>query len=121
MSGRSIRKWSSAARSKLIEHYLASELTQKRFCQERGIALSSFQLWLSNYRRASNGDAAGKNDDNAANRLQVTPFIPLGFADPYPGSDSNRIEIEFPNNVIVRVTGHIDPQLLMQLIQANGA
>ena len=85
------------------------------------MALSSFQLWLSNYRRTNKGNAGGENNAKASNRPQVNPFIPLGFADPDPGSDSNRIEIEFPNNVIVRILGHFDPQLLMQLIQANGA
>ena len=41
----------------LIEKYLASGLTQKMFCQQHGLVLSTFHLWLKNYRQANDAVA----------------------------------------------------------------
>ena len=93
-----------------IEKYLASGLTQKQFCQQEQLTYSTFQLWLKKYRQA--------NADSTQERSQPgNNFVPLTFQ---PSPAKPDYIIEYPNGVVLRVSRAIEPQTLIQLIQASG-
>ena len=95
----------------LIEKYLASAMTQKTFCQQYGLADSTFQLWLKKYRQS------GKTT-MPAQTYETTPhFIPLHF-NPPPVGDT--IIIEYPHGVVVRITQPVPLHVLTRLIQLSG-
>jgi hypothetical protein len=95
-----------------IEKYLASDLTQKQFCQQEQLAYSTFQVWLKKYRQAQVEPGLKQNSDNS--------FVPLTFTSTTAKLDSAHYIIEYPNGVVLRVSGLIEPQTLLQLIQVTG-
>jgi len=97
----------------LIEKYLASGLTQKMFCQQHGLALSTFHLWLQNYRQAKH--AVAPVDPQSSER-----FIPLVFNSPQSAGTVPQVVIEYPNGVVVRICQAVPIQVLSQLIQSFG-
>jgi hypothetical protein len=96
-----------------IEKYLTSGLTQKQFCQQERLAYATFQLWLKKYRQA--------NTDAPQERKPGNNFVPLTFTPLKPKPDFSHYIIEYPNGVVLRVSRSIEPQTLIQLIQASGA
>ena len=94
-----------------IEKYLASKLTQKKFCEQEKLTYSTFQLWLKKYRQA-NADSTYEHGQPGSN------FVPLTFQVPAAKTD---YVIEYPNGVVLRVGRAVEPQTLIQLIQASGA
>ena len=97
-----------------IEKYFASGLTQKQFCQQEQLAYATFQLWLKKYRQA-NADATHERPQPGNN------FVPLTFTPLKPKSDFSHYIIEYPNGVVLRVSGEIEPQTLIHLVHASGA
>lgn len=124
----------------IIKKYLSlnGKITQKAFSQQQGVPLSTFQWWLQQYRESSAtpppavSPAAGPEQGNPLPR----PFIPL----PCPtclqavrqaegrrgvGSGEKRAEssshyvIEYPNGVIIRISGSLEVEFLRLLILAN--
>jgi transposase-like protein len=100
----------------IIEQYLASGMTQKAFCQENGVAPSTFVLWLKKYRQTQNPPVKSHLPAIREN----ASFIPLTAKPPETGALPSRYVIEFPNGVIVRLSGSVAPQLLVHLIQSTG-
>lgn len=94
----------------IIKKYLASGLTQKVFCKQEGLALSTFQLWLSKYRTHSH---ANKNCSRTHN------FIPVHLNPPHPAAEAGHCVIEYPNGVIVRLSGKTEVALVSQLVQVT--
>jgi len=94
-----------------IEKYLASKLTQKKFCEQEQLTYSTFQLWLKKYRQAKAPAISepGKPGNN---------FVPLTFQT--PAATASYI-IEYPNGVVLPINRAVEPQTLRQLIQASGA
>ncbi|MEW5972102.1 MAG: hypothetical protein AB1706_19925 [Pseudomonadota bacterium] len=91
-----------------IEKYLASKLTQKKFCEQEQLTYSTFQLWLKKYRQAK-PPAISELSNN---------FVPLTFQT--PAATANYI-IEYPNGVVLHINRAVEPQTLRQLIHASGA
>ena len=121
MSSQTRHRKSAAERSQLVKQYLASDLTQKQFCQKHHIGLSTLELWLRNHRRGAHTPVAAPADDGQANPQAVTRFIPLRFERPESASTAQQIVVEFPNQVIVRLAGSIDRDLLTHMIRYGGA
>ncbi len=96
----------------LIERYLASELTQKQFCQQEGFSRSTFLCWLKKYRRHQQSNAHPSCE-----------FIPLHFAAnkglPIPAQPT--CAVEYPNGVVIRLFGSINVQMISQLIRMQAA
>jgi hypothetical protein len=92
-----------------IEKYLASNLSQKAFCAQEGLAYQTFRYWLRQYRTPK------RRQKNLS--PPPTGFIPLQVHPPTPSLDSHpRCVIEFSHGVIVRLSGPLDWQRLSQLI-----
>lgn len=100
-----------------VEQYLASSgLTQKAFCQKNGLALSTFELWLSRYRQ--NKKALTKPSIRSPKK---NSFVPLTVKPPESAEvPPARYVIEYPNGVVVRLSGAVAPQMLVHLIQTAG-
>lgn len=98
----------------LIEEYFASNLSRKIFCEREGITYSTFQWWLGKYRQHQSG-----NDKQTTK--QMDDFVPIHVTIP-ESSDSRpaACHIEYPNGVVVRL-GHVDAQLIRQLVQGGNS
>lgn len=116
MSKRTTGTWSAVERVELVEKFITSGLRQKEFCRQHNVGLSTLQLWLRNYRRG-HGVGAGTHVKETARQ----PFTPVTFKQPKSAQAAAPISIEFPNHVIVHLTGPVDSGLLIQLIQSGGA
>lgn len=92
----------------LVEQYLSSGLTQKQFCRQESVPLSTLHYWLRHYRR--------KNQNSQQTSAE---FIPLGFTSkrnmPAPLSQPT-YAVEYPNGVLVRLFGSVDVQLISRLV-----
>jgi len=73
----------------LIERYLLSDQTQIEFCQTESISKSTFAYWLKRYRQ-------DKPDGSAP------AFRPISLR---PEFSSARCEIEYPDELILRIYG----------------
>ena len=95
-----------------IEKYLTSELTQKQFYQQEQLAYSTFQVWRKKYRQAHAEPRLEQHSDNS--------FVPLTFTPTTAKLDSAHYVIEYPNGVVLRLSGAIEPQTLLQLVRVQG-
>ncbi len=96
----------------LIEAYLASGLSQKHFCEAEGIAYSTFHWWLRQYRQRQAEAEAGSEKRNG--------FIPLKISNSpqeAAGDESLYCEIEYPGGVVLRLSGRVEREVLLALIQ----
>jgi hypothetical protein len=98
----------------LVEKYLASGITQKRFCEQEAIRYSTFHWWLHQYRHTTHPP----RPDAADGKGLSNPFIPLHIkptidpSDPSPPSCA----IEYPNGLVVHLFGDVDIRVLSHLL-----
>ncbi len=98
-----------------IEKYLvakerAASLTQKAFCKQANLPLTTFQNWLKKYRsRQRQAETSAPNG-----------FIPLRVRGPraLPNPPLQCV-IEFSHGVIIRLSGPVDFAMLAQLIHST--
>ena len=70
----------------LIEKCQNSPLSQKAFCQQEDLALSTFTYWLKKYRGSQ----------------QTADFIPMKINERSSQKQSEWCEIEFPGGIVIR-------------------
>ena len=75
----------------LIEKSQNSQLSQKAFCKQEELPLSTFTYWLKKYRGFK--ITTGSKED----------FIPLKINERSPQKQSTWCEIEFPSGVVIRI------------------
>ncbi len=92
----------------LVEKYLASGLTAKKFCQNESITYSTFQWWLHEYRKEKNAST------KPISKKFVTLLPPQSHGS--PALWQNSYAIEYPNGVVLRLTGPVDVKVVSQLI-----
>ena len=71
----------------LIEKSQNSPLSQKAFCQQEDLALSTFTYWLKKYRGSQ----------------QTADFIPMKINERSRQKQSEWCEIEFPGGIVIRI------------------
>ena len=81
-----------------------SRLSVAEFCRQEGVSVQSFYYWKRQFSPAS-----------AA--VQQAAFVPVHIA-PAPSSS---LEIELPNQTVVRVPAEMARERLAEIIQAAGA
>jgi len=67
--------------------------SQKAFCEQEDLPLSTFTYWLKKYRGFN--QTAGTAQD----------FIPMKINERSPQKQSNWCEIEFPGGIVIRIGG----------------
>ncbi|RLC30041.1 hypothetical protein DRH13_04920 [Candidatus Woesebacteria bacterium] len=77
----------------LIEKSQNSPLSQKAFCEQEDLPLSTFTYWLKKYHEFK--QSAGALED----------FIPMKISERSPQKQSNWCEIEFPGGIVIRIGG----------------
>ena len=88
----------------LIEGYQKSGLTQKAFCETEGLALSTFQYWISKYKKYHQRDSS-----------PAEAFVELKAQSPL-SSFGNAIILSYPNGVKLTVDKDVKPAFLKELI-----
>lgn len=92
----------------IVQQFLSSKTTQKAFCREHRIALSTLQYWLRRQRRSQP-------------QTNAPVFLPLAVSSaPEVDGRSYDYAIEYPNGVTIRLSGPVNASLLIQLIQSKG-
>lgn len=93
----------------VIEAYQASGLTQKAFCQSEGLAFSTFQYWLSRYRKQH------RSDHQQSSRHLFVELTPQTLLPPNHVGDPG-VVVSYPNGVAVSLGATVDLALLKELI-----
>ena len=77
----------------LIEKYQNSPLSQKAFCNQEDLPLSTFTYWLKKYRGSK--QTTGTLED----------FIPVKINERSAQKKAEVCEIEFPGGMVIRISG----------------
>ncbi|MGH2568287.1 MAG: IS66 family insertion sequence element accessory protein TnpA, partial [Bacteroidota bacterium] len=93
----------------LIQNWQDSNLSQKEFCKDRGVALSAFQYWLGKVRR----DATAVERDGHA-----TGFVPVSIkgTSSLPNVRSVLLEVVLPDGRRINFYEGVDVQFLRALL-----
>jgi len=93
-----------------VEACKSSKLSQRVFCQQNGIALSTFQYWAKKYREEFTKDEASE---------ETPGFIPVQVR-PDPGTEQVRtpgqLHFLFPNGIQVMCPENVDSEVLKTLL-----
>jgi len=93
-----------------IEAFRVSKQSQKIYCKQKGLALSTFQYWAKKYRE----------EFSVAEASEETPgFIPVQVQpDPEPeqGHIPGQLHFLFPNGIQVMCSESISPEVLRLLL-----
>ena len=93
-----------------IEAFRVSKQSQKIYCKQKGLALSTFQYWAKKYRE----------EFSQAETSDETPgFIPVQVqSDPEPDQvlAPGQLHFLFPNGIQVMCTENVDHQVLKVLL-----
>lgn len=79
----------------LLNEYAQSSLTRERFCQERNLALSTFDYWQRKLKR----EASPEQNDAVFVELTPDKTLPVHHSDPH----SWDVELELGNAVVLRL------------------
>ena len=93
----------------LIRDYQSSGLTQKQFCEQEKLSLSTFQYWLYHLRK----------HNNPKSQINKPGFIPLQLKD--HSRDGFSCRICYPSGVSIDFDGAVDVQLLLTLIKTESS
>jgi len=91
-----------AARIAIVKKYLASDLTQREFCQQEKLAYPTFLAWLRKYRAAESQSPHLSPAAPSFVPLQLEPSACL-----HQARRAASCTLEFPNGVLVHFTGYI--------------
>jgi len=95
-----------------IEACKSSQQSQKIYCQQQGLALSTFQYWAQKYRKEFSEDKASG---------EIPGFIPVKVH-PDPVADQVRIPSQlhflFPNGIQVMCPDIVDHEVLKTLLNS---
>jgi transposase-like protein len=100
---------------KLVETFLTSGKTQKKFCRQHEISLSKFQFWLRLYRREKQPVPIEQAKTERA-------FIPIHFSSKDQCQDLEYTwSVEYPNGVRIRFSGRPDMDMILGLVHLHQA
>jgi len=93
-----------------VEACRSSKQSQKIYCQNKGIALSTFQYWAKKYREEFSKDEAS-NETAGFIPVQVQPDSEVE-QERFPG----QLHFLFPNGIQVMCPENVDHQVLKVLL-----
>jgi transposase-like protein len=95
----------------ILEDYRRSGLSQSKFCERRGLALSTLTYWLSKDRKRSAGDPSQKS-------LARRQLVPVQIVDRARPQNSHNLEVESAHGYLLRFPSGLDPALLAKYMHA---
>jgi transposase-like protein len=112
----------------LVEAQAASELKVDQFCQQHGLAVSTFFGWKRRLKQeglladreqpaasAKGAEAMSAERGASATTTDLSTFIELTTSTEQAASP---LELVLPGDVVIRVHRHFDPQTLRQVVEA---
>jgi hypothetical protein len=95
----------------MIEKFIESDQSPKQFCLQEEVNYATFQYWLKRYREQS----------TSVKKKQPleTGFVPLTFSSSEVSGYRHRYTVEYRNGVVLHINYPIEPNRLIQLIQAQ--
>ena len=108
-TGRPQRNYPAQERKRLLRLFEHSGLSAKRFCEDRGIPVSTLSYWVRKSRR--------KASDGAVVEIPVgaMPGVTLDERTGEPGPGS--VEIRLPNQMELRISAGADTKWVTQLLR----
>ena len=105
------RRRSKTEIRKILGEYRRSGLSQQRFCERRGVALSTLTYWLSRER---------KSNENRGTTVKPAraELVPVRIVDGPKLQNSSTIEVESAQGYMVRVPVGLDPDVLARYVHA---
>ena len=106
-----MRKYQRHTRVEMLSHIEASKKSkqsQKVYCQQHGLAYSTFQYWIKKYRT--------KLPQKEADA--TVGFIPVHIQPDPQVSGSNQLHFLYPNGIQVMCPAEVHPQVLKSLINS---
>lgn len=103
---RVVKRRSAAFWKRAIEDQRQSGVPQSEFCEQHGLALSTFQRWRS---RLGSPESSGS-------RARKADFLPVHVVD--RREDGPFLEIVFPHGVRVRVPEQVSAESLKRVLWA---
>lgn len=95
---------------RVIEQFLASNLSRQEFCQQHDIRYSTLHWWLSQYRQ--------RNGQSQHNTPSQKKFIPIELK-PSATTSQPHCQIEYPNGVVLHLYGQFDARLITELVTVS--
>ena len=91
-----------------VEACRSSRQSQKDYCEDKGIALSTFQYWAKKYREEFSRAEASD---------EAPGFIPVQVhPEPEPERVAGQLHFLFPNGIQVMCPESVDPEVLKTLL-----
>ncbi len=109
LPGRPQRNYPAQERKRLLRLFQQSGLSSKRFCQERGIPVSTLSYWVRKSRRKASDGAMVEIPADAVDGVSLEEHIGE------PGSGS--VEIRLPNQVELRISAGADTVWVTELLR----
>ena len=102
-----------------IQRQPKTHLTVADFCRQLGVSVPTFYYWKRRVQAVSQtaSDPVAMVSPARSPVPLTVPFVPVSIVDPDAGT---LLEIEFPNDCVVRLRGPLSPRLLCAAIQAAG-
>lgn len=104
----------------MIARFLKSGSLPSDFYKKEGLSESQFYTWRKRYLKdhppASGRSVSGVKESQEAKELPAS-FRPLQVTHPTPSESSGRIELAYPNGVVLRVDGALSEARLAWLIK----
>jgi transposase-like protein len=109
---RGIQKRSPAERERLLARFRRSGQSQKRFCCENGLPISTLQYWLSQER-------AGRDapEPIEGTFVQLPPAMAAAYAPIAGDPAAGTVQIRLPSQIELRVGVGADPAWVGALLQ----
>jgi transposase-like protein len=103
------RRTPARARREIVAQYQRSDLTQRAFCAQAGLPISTLQWWLVQARRE-----AARSAPAAFTEVQMPAAAPR---DPDVGASAWAVELVTPRGVTLRLREPVAPAVLRDLLR----
>jgi transposase-like protein len=107
--GRPQRNYPAPERKRLLRLFEHSGLSAKRFCEDRGIPVSTLSYWVRKSRRTASDGAVVEIPAGAMQGSTLDERI----REPGPGS----VEIRLPNQMELRISAGADTKWVTELLR----
>jgi transposase-like protein len=107
--GRPQRNYPAQERKRLLKLFEHSGLSAKRFCEARGIPVSTLSYWVRKSHRKPSGGAMVEILADAMHGATLDEHV----GEPVPGS----VEIRLPNQMELRISAGADTRWVTELLR----